>query len=38
MSIIMFAIIGTIIHPHWVYWVAFGLYYLYYLTQLIKKK
>lgn len=24
MYIIMFAIIGVTIHPHWLYWVAFG--------------
>lgn len=27
-SIIMFALIGAIINPHWVYWVCFGIYAL----------
>lgn len=27
-SIIMFALIGAIIHPHWIYWVCFGIYAL----------
>lgn len=27
-SIIMFALIGAIINPHWVYWVCFGIYTL----------
>ena len=33
MSIIMFAMIGAAIHPHWLYWVAFGLYCLIWLNK-----
>lgn len=33
MSIIMFAMIGAVIHPHWAYWVAFGLYCLIWLDK-----
>ena len=33
MPIIMFAMIGAAIHPHWAYWVAFGLYCLIWLDK-----
>ena len=33
MSVVMFAMIGASIHPHWAYWVAFGLYFLMWLDK-----
>lgn len=33
MPIIMFAIIGATIHPHWIYWVAFGCYCFIWLVR-----
>ena len=36
MSIIMFAMIGSAIHPHWAYWVAFGLYCLIWLDKYLE--
>lgn len=33
MSIIMFAMIGAAINPHWAYWVSFGLYCLIWLDK-----
>ena len=33
MSVVMFAMIGAAINPHWAYWVAFGLYCLIWLDK-----
>lgn len=33
MSVVMFAMIGAAIRPHWAYWVAFGLYFLGWLNK-----
>ena len=36
MSVVMFAMIGAAIHPHWAYWVAFGLYCLIWLDKYLE--